>query len=245
MNNISYNQDLMMYVVCNLNNFPIYTFNQINNKFLYSGAYALSESTKNALSQKGFCFDDDGDNISHLNSVMGELSAIYWIWKNHRNCIQFLGATQHSRHWIEEFIPYDLQKNTIYIPEKCGPGEISLLDQYIQCHGYYEIESLYNLAHCGQIPLSIEDVEQLAKITFIYQHTNFICESWIFDKICEILFSCVFKMYEYQKQNSNVTNFRWIAERITTLIYLNVNKYIGNIKLVELPYLDLKLIKNN
>ena len=58
-----------------------------------------SEYPNNWLSEK------TGENISHLNKFYGELSGMYWLWKNYINKIndyKWIGFCQYRRLWLNE-----------------------------------------------------------------------------------------------------------------------------------------------
>ena len=49
----------------------------------------------------GYTGDDTGDNISHLNHLFGELTGIYWIWKNYEGR-ENIGICHYRRYFTDE-----------------------------------------------------------------------------------------------------------------------------------------------
>ena len=66
------------------------------------GAFNLDPEYKTNLTNQGYYFDDTGDNISNLNQWLGDLTGLYWIWKNTSD--EFVGTNQYRRYYIDEHL---------------------------------------------------------------------------------------------------------------------------------------------
>lgn len=50
----------------------------------------------------GYMGDDTGDNISEKNPYYGELTGLYWIWKNRSDCADYLGLCHYRRYFLND-----------------------------------------------------------------------------------------------------------------------------------------------
>ena len=124
-------KDLTLYCQCFLGHEP--RDSQFDQKNLMCGSYQLTPEQRQELSQKNFLFDDQGDNISHLNTWLGDLTGLYWVWKNTTDPI--VGTNQYRRFYDSSFIEnIEYDENTIYVsaPELLV---VSSYDQYVEHHG--------------------------------------------------------------------------------------------------------------
>ena len=60
---------------------------------IIAGATYLTEEERRR--HVGFIFDDEGENISCLNPWFGDLTVLYWAWKNAKD--EHLGVCQYRR----------------------------------------------------------------------------------------------------------------------------------------------------
>ena len=60
-----------------------------------AGAFSLGGQDRQSYETAGWLMDDEGDNISFLNSYFGDLTVLYWAWKNAPD--DHLGVCQYRR----------------------------------------------------------------------------------------------------------------------------------------------------
>lgn len=230
-------------IYCNCHKTGINKLNQIYQKNLMLGSILCSVNEREKYFRDGFLFDDVGENISHLNNRFGQLTGLYWTWKNAH--AEFLGNSVYRIFWKEDDLKNRFEKNVLYIPEqidvnKCfehiSPTNENLYSQFAYCHGETALNFLKE--ECEFM------FDSLKNTKYIHPFNMFIAEKKIFDKVCEILFDIVFRVYEKYKQHGL---YEWraldfLAERILTSIYNNHKYYFDDLKLKILP---LTIYKKN
>ena len=98
----------------------------------------------------GYVGDDTGDNISALNKYYGELTGVYWIWKNYHED-DFIGVCHYRRYFTDEEnnllgegqIEEILKKHSIIVPRP----NISFQTNE---EGYAESHNINDLYACGR-----------------------------------------------------------------------------------------------
>lgn len=217
------------------------------------GAISYDTDYRVKLIEKGYILDDQGYSISHLNNHFGELTGLYWVWKNTKS--EFKGTNQYRHFWnIEEFIP---EYNTLYVPspinvtealEVPNPFVTSIFNHYSLCHGSINWNLLYGLCKNSNIPLKVEMIDSLKTQNMIIPYNMFIAEESIFDKICSILFEILFEFYETYKEVIPVIEKKlnqnrlldFLSERILHMIYCNIDCYVKNVKIVNINIKSFK-----
>ena len=88
---------------------------QYNQKTLMCGSYFLSDQNKQTCIKKGYILDNVGNNISTLNPILGDLTGLYWIWKNNND--EFVGTNHYRRFYDENQVNkfFDYQKDTLFV----------------------------------------------------------------------------------------------------------------------------------
>ena len=205
------------------------------------GAYEISEKYRNDLASRGFLFDDTGDNVSHLNHWLGDLTGLYWVWKNTSD--EFVGTNHYRRFWDESFIStLSYQPNTLYV-NKPGYFTCDTYHQYVEAHTEIGLIVLREAASQGKLNITTEMVDQLKQVNFLFTCGMFFGERKIFDKVCEVLFENIFELYHgskyvlpYIQPQDQKRMIAFVGERILTLIYMNKERYLGNVDLQPVPY---------
>lgn len=224
--------------------------NEYEQKNLMLGSISYEPKLKATLFQKGFIFDDTGDNISHLNYWFGQLTGLYWVWKNSTE--EIVGTNTYRIYWGDYFTNKEFKSNTLYIPEPLNINSCfrenqikksNLYEQYSYCHGQNNLELLKILSQKNQIQIGSEMIENLKNEYLLYACNMFISERKIFNKICEILFDILFSYYnsykhllkqiEFETRQNRVMDF--LGERILHMIYTNLDHYISGVNIVRIP----------
>lgn len=90
----------------------------------------------------GYLSDASGDNISALNKYYGELTGMYWIWKNYSEA-DFIGTSHYRRYFVngnqqllsEAEVENILQTHDIIVPIHMNCGDKSYFDIFAEAHG--------------------------------------------------------------------------------------------------------------
>ena len=105
---------------------------------LMAGATYMDKDLRCHYEHYDFAMDDTGKNISCLNPYFGDLTALYWIWKNTKD--EHVGICQYRRPWLEEFI-YSSEEDVLYVP---GFAIFSSVEQqYMDSHSIFPARRAY------------------------------------------------------------------------------------------------------
>lgn len=227
-------KNLTLYCNCFNQHEHIKTQQQANQKNLMLGAFDLDPEYKTDLVNRGYYLDDTGDNISNLNQWLGDLTGLYWMWKNTND--EIIGTNQYRRYYLDDDLAtLEFDPKTVYIstPIICN---MNLLDQYSYAHSSIGVQVLLRAATQNNIGLKMEHiVDVLNTVTVISPANLFFAERKLFDTVCERLFEIIFEIYEGTKyalpfiQPPN--QFRmvaFLAERILNIMYHNGEHYFGD-----------------
>ena len=222
-----------VYCNCFVNNEPRYVQTTAVQKALMCGACNITNEHRVQLINKGFYFDDTGENISKLNTWLGDLTGLYWIWKNTQD--EFVGTNQYRRFWDEaplNTIPYS--DKTIYISHHLYFPQ-GIYAQFLEPHSGPGLDILEYLATNKIIDFPFFD--QLKTTTALSTCNMFFAHRTLFDRLCSIIFDFALEMYDgirymlpsykdgdkYQKRL-----VAYVTERYLTIVYQNINYYFGN-----------------
>jgi hypothetical protein len=205
---------------------------QFDQKNLMCGSLNFSDLYKKELQQKNFYFDDTKNNISHLNKWLGDLTGLYWVWKNTDD--EIVGTNQYRRFWNEEEINnLNFKKNIIYVSSPCI-FNVSIANQYVTHHGEIGGKILYEVIKNKKINFTLDMFDDMNKINVLSPCNMFFCERENFNRLCSILFEIIFEIYEgckyslpYIQEKNQTRMLAFLAERILTMIYFNSKKYFG------------------
>lgn len=210
------------------------------------GAVNYDPELKQSLADQNYIFDDTGDNISHLNYWFGQLTGLYWVWKNTDDNI--IGTNTYRIFWGDYFINNNFEKNTLYIPKiegECniGGNRCSIYDQYSHCHGSISLDLLYNLTLKNLISLKPYMVNNLKHQYSLHTCNMFISEREIFNKICSVFFEIIFEFFNQHKNDlpeiektygqNRILDF--LGERIFHILFTNSEYFFGKININSIP----------
>lgn len=190
--------------------------------------------------------DNNGNNISHLNSLINECTALYWIWKNDKN--EYVGLNHYRRFlesptnkgWaIQKWEIFKLlEKNDVIVAERGYFGEKTVVEQLREA---VNEEAFQNSYECIlEIFRGKEMVEQNALEKFLESNYFFPCQLFVMHKsfledYCSWLFPILFEMIniiyinpKWDDYSKRIIGF-W-AERLLT-VWLLIKKPT----MVELP----------
>jgi hypothetical protein len=213
-------------------------FNQIN---LICHADSLDIESRKKYQDLGYQFDDQGDNISYLNRDLGDLTGLYWVWKNSHH--DWIGTNQYRRFWDEKTIEQvGLKSNTLYV--YYIDLEYNTLRQFVHHHGKVLPQLLYEAARFDNINMTKEIVMSMEYINYLYGCNMFFCERELFNRVCQPFFEIIMEIYQGSKYalpyidlgtHSPQRGIAFLAERVLTLILKNKEYYIGNINIQPIP----------
>lgn len=229
---------------------PLHT--QFNQKTLICGSHYESPYLQKEYIEKGYLLDNKGLNISNLNHLLGDLTGLFWIWKNTDD--EFVGTNQYRRFYDEsqtaKFFP--LSTSTLFVSQflHC---QFNMWEQYISSHGNIGIKILLEAAKKKKIPITAEMISKMYSFKFLSPCNMFFCHRELFNKVCEVLFEIVFELYNGTKYalkfiQQDIHSGRgpnekrllaFLAERILNILYLHSNYFFGNIKIQPINYRTL------
>ena len=210
-------------------------------------AHSLSNEQRCNLTQRGFFFDDQGNNISQDNRWLGDLTGLYWVWQNTHD--EWVGTNQYRRFYNEPDL-YHLTKSehTLWIANWVGFRNsndqlVSIAEQYASCHGRIGLDILHEAASKKAIGIPVHMVESMTLIQHLSPCNMFFGHRQIFSKVCDILFDVIFELYSgakyalpYIQPNNQTRMLAFLAERVLSLIYHNHRYFFGTVNIIPVPY---------
>ena len=143
-----------------------------------------------------------GLSINHLHRYLGELSTMYYVWKNNLKS-DIVGFDQYRRHWHDiDFNKINNNKIQVY---SYWNEDRNLINQYNDdLEGFLYSFTLYIKYYYPEYYDKLNYL--LFKYPEIRNHINiFICKWEIFDKICNIVFGFLdYIIPNNQWQNKNI-----------------------------------------
>jgi hypothetical protein len=218
-------------------------FNQIN---LICNSHSLTDQQRSNFRSMNYAFDDVGDNISMLNSDLGDLTGLYWVWKNTDH--DWVGTNQYRRFWDEQQITsIGLRSNTVYVYD-IRFDRVNALKQFVLHHGIILPQMLYEAASQRSIDMTQEVVMSIEEINYVYACNMFFCERELFNKICQKFFEITLELYQGSKYTlpyidtgtgRHRRGIAFLAERILTLLFKEKQYYFGNI---DIQPIDVRVV---
>lgn len=203
----------------------------------------------------GYQRDDEGDNISTLNSYFCELTAYYYAWKNMKHT-EIIGLVHYRRYFVNKVEKYheNLNLDSVVLDRESIEKYLSEADVIVPKKRHYYIESLYSHyantldgAHLDKTreiiaeltPEYLSPFDKVMKQTGGYMFNMLITDKVKFDAYCEWLFPILFELRN-RIDETNLTDFELrLYGRVSELllnVWLEKNQY--TVKEVPFMYMD-------
>lgn len=158
-----------------------------------------------ALTEKkvGKYLDEIGDSISEKNSVLAEMTAAYWIWKN-AEPVKYKGLCHYRRHFVlTKEVVISLEENGIDVvltTPRYAPGGIRrmfLAETPVKEPVYQKL--IGAIADCH--PEDKEAFKEYMEECLYCPNNMVIAKSGIYDAYCEWVFPVLFRMMEMDEES--------------------------------------------
>ena len=160
----------------------------------------------------GYRRDDEGENISSLNSYFCELTALYWGWKNLD--ADYVGLAHYRRHFSsdphcadvwehvlkENDIADDLGRIRVFVPGKRRYWIETLYTHYAHTHYRSQLDETRKIIreHC---PDYLKSFDKAVSLPWGYMFNMMIMEKEMLNRYCTWLFEILFELKERLGEN--------------------------------------------
>lgn len=201
--------------------------------------------------------DNTGDNISDKNSVYGELTAVYWAWKNLKD-VDIIGMSHYRRYMMhqsyltkthyeitwENFrrIDYnvdqfenDLNTYDIIFCKKWHFENLTIRQQFLEHHPFPEDLYMTRKILMEYEPDAVSVWDKYMSGSDGYCCCMFITKWSSFDELC----SWMFPLLSQIEQNLDFSKYDNYQQRMIAFLYerlLNVYLELRNLKIKEYPF---------
>lgn len=186
-----------------------------------------------------WCIEKLGNNISHLNKYYGELTGMYWVWKNLiQNFEQndLIGFCHYRKLWLNFFLNKK-NKNSIKSiysnllkPENKILNHIDILQVHPINFKNRNLFQDFELVHKNNLLFdSLDFLNEPLKSNFnkylnkniLYPLNMFVVKKPLFEEYCNIIFPWLEKCLNFCKQKNLLVNYNtrlpaFLAERFTS-----------------------------
>ncbi len=187
----------------------------------------------------GYTGDHTGDNISDLNPLFGELTGLYWIWKNDRDS-DIIGINHYRRFFAEEdgellrqsTVEETLKKYDLIAPVQMV-GEDSHYETYKKVHNSKDMDAV-RAAVKTCYPQYLETFDAVMNTKEGYYGNLCVMKREIYMSYCEWLFTILF---EASKQ-IDVSGYDAYHKRVYGFLsepMLKVFTVYNDLKVKEMP----------
>ena len=239
-------QDLAMYCM-SYNAIPPKK-KQFKQTTVMCGAALLDDDTRKLCESRGMILDTEGENISSSNRLLGDLTGLYWVWKNTHD--EFVGVNQYRRFWNELDLKekFDPSKKALYISQP-KVFDVNFWQQYQTYHGEVGIHVLYHAAKSRKIPITEKMLDGMAQINFVSPANMFFAQRDVFNLTCSRLFDIITELYEgskyilpyvqkdmHYKGPDDMRLLSYLSERILNVMYANHRYFFGKTEIIPVNY---------
>lgn len=230
----------MILYCCCFNEIPRYNSHKIKIIPVTRKSNSFPEIAQN-YENLGFIDDDSQDSLSkyfgnsNINYYFGDLTTLYWIWKNSTE--ENVGICQYRRFWDEDIEIKD--EDILYVPNNVILYP-NLQQQYYQHHPQFNAPILTReLSFKSNLSISYDMIDSMWNQSIFYPYNMVRGSKKMFDKFCDILFEFLFALWE---ENNDILlsltgyqsrSIAFTSERIVTSIILNSEYFFGPGKVKE------------
>lgn len=198
----------------------------------------LDLSRRSHYQTQGWITDDQGHNISDMNHWLGDLTALYWVWKNTDHA--WVGMNQYRRFYQDPALAMiQPQDNVLWISD-FDRLQWDTWSQFCLHHGQQGLEWLRHEAETHRIDLDPRHVDELRMINVLSVANMFFAGREVFDRLCDRLFAIMLPMLdryrgEIPEDPYNRRLLAFLSERILTITYIHANRYLPGIDIRPIP----------
>lgn len=196
-----------------------------------AGSSLQDDSVRQDLINRGWLMDDYGVNISKVNPIFGDLTVLYWAWKNSQH--DYLGVCQYRRAWDDAEVSR-AEEDTLYIPVKQYFPEGSMQRQYEAWHSAFPAVSISrDLANRRKIPLTVEMLDYAWTKGGFYGCNMVRGSRCIFNQFCELVFSIMIPFYNenidlcHSLTGYDRRSIAFAAERMISALLVHRSYFFG------------------
>lgn len=202
--------------------------------------------------------DNTGDNISEKNPRYGELTAVYWAWKNLKD-VDIIGMSHYRRYLMtrsfgmvkthyditwKDFLALnytpkkfetDLKRYDFVVSKKWHFKGLTVEKQYLEHHPFPEdlqlLRSILSELHPESVPIYDEYLNQ----SDTYTCCLFVTSWKQFDNLCSWMFPVLFEL----EKRLDFSKYDVYQQRMIAFLYerlLNVYFKVGNYRMKEYPF---------
>lgn len=147
----------------------------------------------------GYSGDDTGDSISALNPYYGELTGLYWLWKNCHD-VDIIGICHYRRYFVDEHGNFLTKENyeelladaDILVPD-ARYADGAYRDYYAQSHNVEDLLAAGEVIR-ERYPSDYPAFCQALEESKYYYGNLCVMPKTLFDEYCEWLFSVFFEL---------------------------------------------------
>ena len=215
----------------------------------------LAVPTKSDFAKKYIHFEDEmKDNISHLNSKLNEMTAIYAYWKNLMKDADYIGFNHYRRLFDGEVLddisgydiidtrPIPMVFNMSYFTGSPIPNFVptDIKNGYFICHKIEDWIKMEEQLKKTPYYAYFEDWSKQSQLTS--PCNMFVMKKKIFEEYCEFIFPILFEL-EKQVDLTGYDNYQkrqlsFLAERLTSLFLYAKKQQCYKFKTVDTLFFE-------
>ena len=204
-------------------------FQQPKDKELYIPLHVGRKLGKNL----GYMGDDTGDSISNRNPLYGELTGMYWLWKNYTDT-DYIGICHYRRYFFFFFLKLmtkkgyeEVLKNADILVSNAVYAPVTYIEYYGEAHNADNMIYAGNVIH--RLFPQYEDsfIQVVMKGKKYYFGNLCVMSKKLYDEYCEWLFAIFFEMEKnidvsgYDEYHKRV--FGFLSEQLL-FVFITANK---------------------